>query len=139
MLAVFVATTLEGWVDNMYLYQDTYNWWVSTIYHVMMVLLGAFFCLGLALAVIAGTFENQPRWLVHTRATRARRTRTRMAERAIAYSHAQWRRISGPRAHVHAHVHAHTHDRTRTRIRTHQTMTRTKRRRTTSKRCLTPA
>jgi hypothetical protein len=59
-LTVFVAVTLEGWVDVMYLYQDTYNWWASTIFHVMMVLLGAFFCMNLALAVIAGTFENQP-------------------------------------------------------------------------------
>lgn len=59
LLTVFVAVTLEGWVDVMYLYQDTYSWWISTIFHVLMVLLGAFFCLNLALAVIAGTFENQ--------------------------------------------------------------------------------
>ena len=37
LLTVFVAVTLEGWVDVMYLYQDTYSWWISTIFHVLMV------------------------------------------------------------------------------------------------------
>ena len=59
MLSTFVSVTLEGWVDVMYLYQDTNNWWVSTIYHIFLVLLCAFFCANLALAVIAGEFEKQ--------------------------------------------------------------------------------
>ena len=33
--------------------------WVSTIYHILLILLCAFFCCNLALAVIAGEFEKQ--------------------------------------------------------------------------------
>jgi hypothetical protein len=56
ILTVFVSVTLEGWVDVMYLYQDTYNYYVSSIYHLFMILLGSCFCFQLALAVIADNF-----------------------------------------------------------------------------------
>ena len=58
MLTVFVFCTLEGWVDGMYQFQDSSGWAVSTVFHVLMVLLGTFFCMNLALAVIADTFES---------------------------------------------------------------------------------
>ena len=58
MLTVFVFCTLEGWVDGMYQFQDSFGWGVSTAYHVLLVLLGTFFCMNLALAVIADTFES---------------------------------------------------------------------------------
>jgi hypothetical protein len=45
----------------MYMHQDTYNWAVASIYHVLLVLFGAFLCLNLALAVIASTFEEMER------------------------------------------------------------------------------
>merc|ERR1719181_1995639 len=59
LLSVFVCATLEGWVDIMYMHQDTYNWVIAMIYHVLLVLLGAFLCLNLALAIIAAAFEDQ--------------------------------------------------------------------------------
>mmetsp|Transcript_69269 Transcript_69269/g.156588 ORF Transcript_69269/g.156588 Transcript_69269/m.156588 type:complete len:378 (-) Transcript_69269:198-1331(-) len=59
MLTVFVFCTLEGWVDGMYQYQDSFQWAVSALYHTFMVLLGTFFCMNLALAVIADTFEGE--------------------------------------------------------------------------------
>ena len=37
LMTIFQCVTLEGWVDVMYLYQDTYSWWISTIFHVLMV------------------------------------------------------------------------------------------------------
>ena len=58
MLTVFVSVTLEGWVDVMYLYQDTYSWGVSSIYHILLILLGSCFCFQLALAVIAENADD---------------------------------------------------------------------------------
>jgi hypothetical protein len=58
MLTVFVFCTLEGWVDGMYQYQDSFGWATSAVFHTMMVLLGTFFCLNLALAVIGDTFSD---------------------------------------------------------------------------------
>ena len=59
MLTVFVFCTLEGWVGGMYQYQDSFGWAVATLYHIFMILLGTFFCMNLALAVIADTFEEE--------------------------------------------------------------------------------
>ena len=59
LLSVFVCATLEGWVDIMYMHQDSVSWALGMVYHTLLVLIGAFLCLNLALAVIASTFENQ--------------------------------------------------------------------------------
>mmetsp|Transcript_2584 Transcript_2584/g.3507 ORF Transcript_2584/g.3507 Transcript_2584/m.3507 type:complete len:1836 (-) Transcript_2584:287-5794(-) len=59
MLTVFVFCTLEGWVDGMYQFQDSFGWAVSALFHTFMILLGTFFCMNLALAVIADTFEDE--------------------------------------------------------------------------------
>lgn len=42
--------------DGMYLYQDSFNWFASSSFHLMMILLGNYFCMNLVLAVIADTF-----------------------------------------------------------------------------------
>merc|ERR1719353_1006201 len=51
--------TLEGWVDVMYLIQDGYSWWGSTIVFHLLILFGSLFVLNLALAVISDAYENQ--------------------------------------------------------------------------------
>jgi len=58
-LSIFVAITLEGWVDVMYLVQDSYSDPISAIYFVLMVLLGSLFVLNLALAVVADEYDAQ--------------------------------------------------------------------------------
>jgi hypothetical protein len=37
MLTVFVFCTLEGWVDGMYQYQDSFGWATSAVFHTLMV------------------------------------------------------------------------------------------------------
>lgn len=57
-LTIFVAITLEGWVDVMYLIQDGYSFWVSTIYFHLLVIVGSLFAVNLALAVISDCFDQ---------------------------------------------------------------------------------
>ena len=58
-LTIFVAITLEGWVDVMYLIQDSFSDSVSTIFFVLLIVLGSLFMLNLALAVVADEYEAQ--------------------------------------------------------------------------------
>lgn len=58
-LTLFVMITLEGWVDVMYLIQDGYGFWASSIVFHFLILLGSLFTLNLALAVISDAYENQ--------------------------------------------------------------------------------
>lgn len=58
-LSIFVAITLEGWVDLMYNMQDAYSDAVSTIFFLLLILLGALFVLNLALAVVADEYDAQ--------------------------------------------------------------------------------
>jgi len=58
-LNLFVMITLEGWVDVMYLIQDGYGYWGSTIVFHFLILFGSLFVLNLALAVISDAYENQ--------------------------------------------------------------------------------
>jgi len=57
-LAIFVAITLEGWVDLMYNCQDGYSYWASTIYFHLLVIVGSLFAVNLALAVISDCFDQ---------------------------------------------------------------------------------
>jgi len=58
-LSIFVAITLEGWVDVMYNIQDAYSDPVSTIFFLLLILLGSLFVLNLALAVVADEYDAQ--------------------------------------------------------------------------------
>eukprot|EP00656_Telonema_subtile_P054003 TRINITY_DN7944_c0_g1_i4.p1 TRINITY_DN7944_c0_g1~~TRINITY_DN7944_c0_g1_i4.p1 ORF type:complete len:1564 (+),score=583.71 TRINITY_DN7944_c0_g1_i4:124-4815(+) len=58
-LSIFVAITLEGWVDLMYNIQDAYSDPVSSIFFLLLILLGALFVLNLALAVVADEYDAQ--------------------------------------------------------------------------------
>jgi len=58
-LTLFVAITLEGWVDVMYLIQDGYSWVGGCLYFCMLIIFGSLFTLNLALAVICDAYDNQ--------------------------------------------------------------------------------
>ncbi len=65
MLWVFADITLEGWVDNMYMVNDVFSAGsdllslVVNIYFSLMVLLGGFFMLNLALAVVWDNYQKE--------------------------------------------------------------------------------
>jgi hypothetical protein len=58
-LTVFVAASLEGWVDTMYMLQDANGYWGATIFFHVLVVLGSLFALNLALAVVADSFSQE--------------------------------------------------------------------------------
>jgi len=57
-LTIFTAITLEGWTDTMYRLMDAVHD-VACIYMLMAVVVGAFFFLNLALAVISTAFQDE--------------------------------------------------------------------------------
>ena len=57
VLIVFQCLTLEGWVDIMYIVQDVSSDF-GCIYFILLVLLGSYFVLNLALAVINEEFDK---------------------------------------------------------------------------------
>jgi hypothetical protein len=65
MLWVFADITLEGWVDNMYMINDVFALrndfllFLVNIYFTLMVLLGGFFMLNLALAVVWDNYQKE--------------------------------------------------------------------------------
>eukprot|EP00659_Diplonema_papillatum_P022930 gene22930-35140_t len=56
-LAIFQCITMEGWTDIMYIVMDV-SGTLGVFYFVMLVILGSFFVLNLALAVINEQFNN---------------------------------------------------------------------------------
>ncbi|GMH33671.1 hypothetical protein BSKO_01505 [Bryopsis sp. KO-2023] len=57
LLTIFQCITLEGWVDVMYMAQDTTVGW-SLFYFISIVFFGSFFLVNLLLAVITVTYNN---------------------------------------------------------------------------------
>ena len=57
-LTIFVAITLEGWVDVMYMVQDGYSYVGGTVYFHLLVIVGSLFAVNLALAVISDCFDQ---------------------------------------------------------------------------------
>lgn len=57
-LTIFVAITLEGWVDVMYMIQDAHGYLIPTIFFVLLTLFGSLFVLNLALAVVADKYDE---------------------------------------------------------------------------------
>ena len=57
VLAVFQCLTLEGWVDIMYIVQDVSSD-LGCLYFILLVVLGSYFVLNLALAVINEEFDK---------------------------------------------------------------------------------
>jgi hypothetical protein len=56
-LNIFVAVTLEGWVDQMYWLEDSYGAAVPSIFFIMLIIFGGLFALNLALAVISENYR----------------------------------------------------------------------------------
>ncbi|CAE8644751.1 unnamed protein product, partial [Polarella glacialis] len=52
LLTIFQCMTVEGWTDVMYMMQDGYGYWISTIYFFVLIPVTSFFLLNIALAVI---------------------------------------------------------------------------------------
>ncbi|KAJ9468458.1 Sodium channel protein 60E [Diplonema papillatum] len=61
LLVVFQCLTLEGWTDIMYIIQDVSSDF-GVIYFILLILLGSYFILNLALAVINEEFDKIKRW-----------------------------------------------------------------------------
>ena len=57
-LAIFQCISLEGWVDIMYWTQDAVSEW-SSWYFVVMIIIGSFFAINLALAVLYVSFTTE--------------------------------------------------------------------------------
>ena len=58
MRSIFVAITLEGWVNMMYNYSDSNSPALSAIFFILLVIFGAFFALNLVLAEVMVSFEQ---------------------------------------------------------------------------------
>ena len=65
MLWIFADITLEGWVDNMYMINDAFAYnseiaiFCVNVYFTLLVLLGGFFMLNLALAVVWDNYQRE--------------------------------------------------------------------------------
>lgn len=57
-LTIFQCITMEGWVDVMYMLQDAGYGASAAVYFTLLIILGAFFMMNLALAVIWDNFAN---------------------------------------------------------------------------------
>mmetsp|Transcript_8880 Transcript_8880/g.23167 ORF Transcript_8880/g.23167 Transcript_8880/m.23167 type:complete len:1893 (-) Transcript_8880:370-6048(-) len=55
-ITIFQALTNEGWTDLMYRYENGWSVWGSRAFHSTWVIIGAFFVIQLALAVLADSF-----------------------------------------------------------------------------------
>ena len=58
-ITIFQVVTLEGWSSLMYNYQDTVSYTTSSLFFVMIVLIGAFTTLNLCLASIMHSYMTQ--------------------------------------------------------------------------------
>ena len=56
-LTIFVAMTLEGWVDVMYMLQDSTSTVAATTFFLLLVLVGSFFVLQLTMAIVSNQYE----------------------------------------------------------------------------------
>jgi len=58
-IVIFQTVTMEGWVDIMYMLQDSYNDWAPPLYFCVLVLFGSFFLLNISLAVVFDSFSKR--------------------------------------------------------------------------------
>ena len=58
-ITIFQVVTLEGWSGLMYNYQDTVSYTTSSLFFVLIVLIGAFTTLNLCLASIMHSYLTQ--------------------------------------------------------------------------------
>jgi len=60
LLTIFQSVTMEGWVDVMYIYMDSFNATAAALIFLLLILFGSFFMLNLMLAVITNQIESTP-------------------------------------------------------------------------------
>lgn len=60
-LSIFQTLTMEGWSDLLYNHMDGYNAWGARFFHSSWVLIGTFFVIQLALAVLSDSFVSAQR------------------------------------------------------------------------------
>ena len=58
MRSIFVAITLEGWINMTYNYSDSNSPWLSAIFFILLVIFGSFFALNLVLAEVMESFYS---------------------------------------------------------------------------------
>ena len=58
MRSIFVAITLEGWINMTYNYADASSPWLSAIFFILLVIFGSFFALNLVLAEVMESFYS---------------------------------------------------------------------------------
>jgi large-conductance mechanosensitive channel len=57
-LTLFQCITMEGWTDVMYHLEDGWSRWGSRVYFILVIIVGSWFVINLALAVISDSFES---------------------------------------------------------------------------------
>ena len=57
-LTIFQWITLEGWSDIMYMMQDAYSKWISSIYFVLVTVIWAYFLINLTIAVMLKNYDE---------------------------------------------------------------------------------
>ena len=69
MPTIFQVTTLEGWTDLMYLFEDTSSRWASRIYFVLVIIMTAYFMVSMMLAVVTDSYSRAMNmWQLQTEA-----------------------------------------------------------------------
>ena len=58
MRSIFVAITLEGWINMTYNYADSNSPWLSAIFFILLVIFGSFFAVNLVLAEVMESFYS---------------------------------------------------------------------------------
>jgi hypothetical protein len=58
LIVIFQCMTMEGWTDVMYMYQDSFSDIFSSVYFVLLIIIGGFFLLNIALAVVWDAFSS---------------------------------------------------------------------------------
>ena len=86
-LAIFQCISLEGWVDIMYWTQDAVSEW-SSWYFVVMIIIGSFFAINLALAVLYVSFTTE------------RKTNEQHSDAIAAEKEANSKQVDGERGRV---------------------------------------
>ena len=57
-LTIFQWITLEGWSEIMYMMQDAYSKWISSIYFVLVTVIWAYFLINLTIAVMLKNYDE---------------------------------------------------------------------------------
>lgn len=57
-LTIFQVTTMEGWTNIMYIYQNSSSQFITPLYFIFLLLVGSFFILNLTIAIMLDKYEE---------------------------------------------------------------------------------